>query len=230
MWSDKSVKGRLLSHRKPSAQQGFTLIEVMVALVIFVALSFGVYQVLNQVQRSEELTRENTTRLNQIQKAILVLDSDLRQVAPRAFRTDGEAANGYWLMWQDYLLDSDAKGLLFTRLGWSNPMQQFPRGEVVKVGYRLIDDQLQRIWWRYPDSVAGDAGVVVPLLDGVTELSAKFLTDSGWQETWETESALPTAISLTLQLQDYGEITRVYMLVSSVSAEQSSEASDESSD
>lgn len=230
MLSSKS-NSKLNKHSRRVArhQHGFTLIEVMVALVIFVALSFGVYQVLNQVQRSEELTRENSTRLNQIQKAVLVLDSDLRQVAPRAFRTHGEEANSYWLLWQDYLLDSDSKGLLFTRLGWSNPNQQFPRGEVVKVGYRLIDNQLQRIWWRYPDSVAGDQGVVVPLLEGVTGLSAKFLTENGWQDNWESASALPQALSLTLHLEDYGDITRVYMLVNGTSGDESSEANNESS-
>ncbi len=211
-------------------EQGFTLIEVMVALVIFVALSFGVYQVLNQVQRSEELTRENTSRLNQIQKAVLVMDSDFRQVAPRAFRTNGEEASPYWLVWQDYLLDSDSKGLLFTRLGWSNPNQQFPRGEVVKVGYRMMNKQLQRVWWRYPDTVAGDQGTVLPLLDGVTSFSARFLTGDGWQDNWDRQNALPDALSVTLTLEDYGDITRIYPMIRSLSNQSGSEANDDSSE
>jgi general secretion pathway protein J len=200
------------SLKSSSSQQGFTLIEVMVALVIFVGLSFGVYQVLNQVQRSEEMTRESTSRLNQLQKSILIMDADFRQIARRSFRTEGESENDYWLLWQDYLLDSEAKGILFTRLGWSNPNQQFPRGEVVKVGYRIVDRQLQRIWWRYPDTVAGDTGVISPLLDGVESLSARFYVQGEWLDRWETEGALPEGIALRLELEEFGEINRIYLL------------------
>ena len=193
-------------------QGGFTLIEVMIALAIFVGLSFGVYQVLNQVQRSEAITRESTSRLNQLQKTILIMDADFRQIAKRLFRTNGESSAEYWLLWQDYLLDSDNKGMLFTRLGWSNPNQQFPRGEVVKVGYRIVGKQLQRIWWRYPDTVAGDSGVNSPLLDGVLSFSARFFYQGQWQDDWQEEGALPQAIALRLDLEDLGEITRLYLL------------------
>lgn len=194
------------------SQRGFTLIEVMVALVIFVGLSFGVYQVLNQVQRSEIMTRESTSRLNQLQKTMLIMDADFRQIARRSFRTDGESESSYWLKWQDYLLGSDDKGILFTRLGWSNPNQQFPRGEVVKVGYRIIDQQLQRVWWRYPDTSSGDNGVSTPLLDGVVSLSARFFYQDEWLDSWDTEQALPESIALRLELEDFGEINRIYLL------------------
>jgi general secretion pathway protein J len=210
-----------------SVMQGFSLIEVMVALVIFVALSFGVYQVLNQVQRSEQLTRDSSSRLNQLQKAVLIIDSDMRQIASRAVRTNGENPNKHWLLWQDYLLDSDSKGLLFTRLGWSNLNQQFPRGEVVKVGYRLVGKQLQRIRWRYPDSVAGDQGVVTPILDGVSAISARFLNQQEWLDSWDRVDALPEAISLTLTLEDYGDVTRIYMIASTPTIESNTAASNE---
>ncbi|MGX9417949.1 type II secretion system minor pseudopilin GspJ [Vibrio sp. RC27] len=194
------------------SQRGFTLIEVMVSLVIFVGLSFGVYQVLNQVQRSELMTRESTSRLNQLQKAILIMDADFRQMARRPFRNNGGSASEYWLLWQDYLFDSDSKGILFTRLGWSNPNYQFPRGEVVKVGYKIVNKQLQRVWWRYPDTAAGDNGVVSPLLDGVISMSAKFYYQDQWLDNWEVESALPEGIALKLELEDFGEISRIYLL------------------
>lgn len=117
---------------------GFTLIEVLVAIAIFASLSVGAYQVLNQVQRSNEISAERTARLAELQRAMVIMDADFRQMALRQFRTDGEAPSEQILQWKESLLDSDQHGLLFVRLGWHNPQQQFPRGEVAKVGYRLL--------------------------------------------------------------------------------------------
>ncbi len=108
---------------------GFTLIEVLVAIAIFASLSVGAYQVLNQVQRSNEISAERTARLAELQRAMVIMDADFRQMALRQFRTDGEAPSEQILQWKESLLDSDQHGLLFVRLGWHNPQQQFPRGE-----------------------------------------------------------------------------------------------------
>lgn len=70
---------------------GFTLIEVLVAIAIFASLSVGAYQVLNQVQRSNEISAERTARLAELQRAMVIMDADFRQMALRQFRTDGEA-------------------------------------------------------------------------------------------------------------------------------------------
>ena len=131
--------------KTPASQGGFTLIEVLVAIAIFASLSVGAYQVLNQVQRSNELSMERSERLKTLQRALVFMDGDFRQMALRQTRTNGEESNGLLVQWKEYLLDSDANGIMFTRLGWHNPQQQFPRGEVSKVGYRIKDDVLERV-------------------------------------------------------------------------------------
>ena len=88
---------------------------------------------------------------------------------------------------KDYLLDSDAKGVMFVRAGWHNPQQQFPRGEISKVGYRIKDKQLQRVWWRYADTPAGQEGIVMPLLDGVEDFEMRFFR---WQAVAEKSGKL----------------------------------------
>lgn len=120
------------------------------------------------------------------------------------------------LLWGDGLLDSESKAVIFTRLGWQNPQQTFPRGEVTKVGYRVIADTLQRVWWRYPDTPVGQDGVITPLLDDVEKINMTFYQQGEWSEEWNTELALPKAVTFTITLRDYGDIERVYLTAGKV--------------
>ncbi|MCR9886249.1 type II secretion system minor pseudopilin GspJ [Vibrio alginolyticus] len=191
--------------------KGFTLIEVLVSIAIFASLSVAAYQVVSQVQRSNALSQERTQRLNEIQRAMVMMDNDFRQMAMRQTRTNGEEPASRLIFWSDYLLDSDTKGLMFARLGWHNPQQQFPRGEVTKVGYRLKEETLQRVWWRYPDTPVGQQGTVTPLLTQVESFDMRFYDGKQWKKEWAEEKALPKAVSVVLTLKDYGEIVRTYL-------------------
>lgn len=194
-----------------SSSRGFTLIEVLVAIAIFASLSVGAYQVLNQVQRSNQLSLERSERLKTLQRALVFMDNDFRQMALRQSRTNGEEPSPELIQWRDYLIDSDAKGVMFVRSGWLNPQQQFPRGEVSKVGYRLKNDQLQRVWWRYVDTPVGQEGIVMPLIDKVNSFDLRFYDGNQWQDNWESNYSLPEAVSVRLELEDYGKIERIYL-------------------
>ncbi|EEZ84956.1 type II secretion system minor pseudopilin GspJ [Vibrio alginolyticus] len=202
------------NHPRANTRQrvkGFTLIEVLVSIAIFASLSVAAYQVVSQVQRSNALSQERTQRLNEIQRAMVMMDNDFRQMAMRQTRTNGEEPASRLIFWSDYLLDSDTKGLMFARLGWHNPQQQFPRGEVTKVGYRLKEETLQRVWWRYPDTPVGQQGTVTPLLTQVESFDMRFYDGKQWKKEWAEEKALPKAVSVVLTLKDYGEIVRTYL-------------------
>lgn len=191
--------------------QGFTLIEVLVAIAVFAGLSFAAYQVVFQTQLSNQQSQEKLTRLQQLQSTLVYLDSDFRQIAVRRFRSDGQQAGEALIYWQDELLDSDEKGVLFTRLGWINPQQQFPRGEITKVGYRIQDRTLERVWWRYPDTPVGEPAVIAPLLDKVEQFELRFYNGEGWLNEWENKGALPKAIAVKITLEDYGKLERIYL-------------------
>lgn len=196
---------------KQHKQKGFTLIEVLVSIAIFASLSVAAYQVVSQIQRSNQLSQERTERLNELQRTMVMMDNDFRQIALRRTRTEGEDPADQLIFWSDYLLDSDAKGVMFARLGWHNPQQQFPRGEVTKVGYRLKGGALQRIWWRYPDTPVGQEAIVTPLLTQVESFDLRFYDGSQWQSDWDSSDSLPKAVSVVLTLKDYGKITRTYL-------------------
>ncbi|MDG3086858.1 type II secretion system minor pseudopilin GspJ [Vibrio hannami] len=190
---------------------GFTLIEVLVAIAIFTMLSFSAYQVLDQTQQSNQQSIDKTQRIKELQRAMVTIDNDFRQMALRQFRHNGEEASSRLIWWGNGLLESESNGVLFTRLGWQNPQQMFPRGEVTKVGYRVKENRLERVWWRFPDTPSGQEGIVTPLLSGVKKIGMRFLGSDGWKTSWEEAYSLPKAVEFTLTLEDYGDISRVYL-------------------
>ncbi|MGF1738866.1 type II secretion system minor pseudopilin GspJ [Photobacterium satsumensis] len=211
----KSTSRQRMPYQNKVKQAGFTLLEVLVAIAVFAMLSLSAYQVMNGVQRSDEQSREHSERLKDIQRAIVMMDNDFRQVVARKVRNQGETVSDRIFQSSEYLLDSSSYGILFTRSGWQNPQQMFPRGENVKVGYRIVDEQLERVWFRYPDSVVGTEALVRAILPGVEEMSFRFYSDKKWLETWDKPAALPEGVMIKLTLEDYGDIERVYMLPTS---------------
>ncbi|MFV0574779.1 MAG: type II secretion system minor pseudopilin GspJ [Vibrio sp.] len=203
-----------LSHRPSTAfksRLGFTLIEVLVALVVFASLSLAGYQVVNQVQRSNQQSQEKTQRLEEVQRAMIIMDSDFRQMVARSFKGNENADKNALLYSGDQYLDSESEGILFVRLGWQNPQQAFPRGEIVKVGYRITKENLERIWWRYPDTPTGQEPLHKVVLPQVETMSFRFYDGKAWQSTWVNAQKTPAAVEMTLTLKDYGEIRRVYL-------------------
>ncbi|HIF9114128.1 TPA: type II secretion system minor pseudopilin GspJ [Photobacterium damselae] len=192
--------------------KGFTLLEVLVAIGVFAMLSLSAYQVLNGVQRSNVQSQEHNQRISEIQRAMIIMGNDFSQIVARQTRSNDEEPSKKLVESGEYLLDSSSQGILFARDGWQNPEAMFPRGDVTKVGYRIVDDNLERVWFRYPDNTAGTEPLVKVILPNVTEMKLEFYTDKRWIKNWDSEGKLPEGIKVTLKLKDFGYIDRVFVL------------------
>ena len=196
-------------------QQGFTLLEVLVAIAVFAMLSLSANQVLNNVMRSDAQSKEHNQRLQAIQRTMIMMDNDFRQIVARKYRVDAEKPSDKILQVGEYLLDSSSEGIMFVRGGWQNPQAMFPRGDITRVGYRIIDDKLERLWFRYPDTVVGAKPLVRVLLTGVTDLKFEFYYDKQWHHKWDKANSLPAGIKVMMTLKNLGEIERIYLLPAS---------------
>ena len=178
-------------------QRGFTLLEVMVALGILAFVVISTHQILDSTTKAKDAPDEKIAELNGLQTTFRLMDQDFSQMTKRAVRNESGDVQEYYLLAGRYVLESQYDGIAFVRDGWINPINLLPRSELQAVGYRVIDDNLERVYRVYVDQLDNMEPRVQQVLENVEELKFEFLdSDNKWQEQWEVK-ALPKAVAVT---------------------------------
>lgn len=199
---------KVISHR------GFTLIEILIAIAIFALIGLASHQVLFSVLTSDEVSQQAAQRIKQAQRSYQLIQTDIMQMAPRPIRIDGNEPSSYLLLAGDGVIDSDDQGIAFTRLGWRNPAQMFPRGTVQAVGYRLVENRLERLHYLYPDQQSGTEPQITVLLPDVQQLKFEYFSKNKWQTKWDNPG-IPQGIAFIITLKSYGELRWQFLAVES---------------
>ncbi len=201
----------------PVQNRGFTLLEVLIAIVITALIGLGSWQLLNSAIRTNELTQKRLDAFKELQRAMLFIKRDLRQLAARASRDEyGDYQPALSTRNQFYPLE-------FTRTGWRNPLQE-QRSDLQRVAYELDGTDLRRYYWTVLDRAHDSAPRSRNLLSNVEEISFRFMNDSGgWSGTWppeergnndsteatdpmEKHNILPKGVELSLRHAQFGEL------------------------
>ncbi|GAA4358902.1 type II secretion system minor pseudopilin GspJ [Kangiella marina] len=189
--------------------KGFTLTEVLIALFIFSVVLAGALQIFNFIQTTTESNNKQIERLREVQLAFRQLENDIRYMVPRDRRNEfGDRAP---------LLKAESQSannyIEFTRSGWRNPAK-IKRSTLQHVKYEFIDDRIERHYWMFVDSAREGQELSRDFLTGVEEFNMEFLTDGTWKKDWLVDDdqrlAMPEAIKVTVVLNDYGELYRLF--------------------
>lgn len=204
---------RIHSSRVRSSN-GFTLIEVLVALAIFGILSILAYQALGQSLSNADLLNDRMDRLRAIQQTMRFLGKDLMQATPRPVRDP----LGGGVMASIRTEPGTEFALEVTRGGWPNPAG-LPRGTLQRASYRIEDGELLRFHWNVLDPTLNNEPVGTVLLDDVESILFNYLEPGGdWTNQWPPfgvtgSQALrmrPQVVEIVLTLIDEGEIRRFF--------------------
>ena len=194
--------------------RGFTLLEVLVAVVIFGIISILAYGGYNQLIRQSEIVESSATRTRAIQSTVQRMAEDFEMLEPRPIREPlGETlepalrAGGTRV---DTLLD-------LTRSGWTNPAG-LTRSTLQRVTYRLMDNKLERAYWNALDRTLTTEPTSAVLLDKVRTASFRFMDQNQtWHDQWpplgysgpDAVRLRPIAVEVTLELEDWGKLVRL---------------------
>lgn len=192
-------------------QQGFTLLELLLSLSIFAVVSLAGFNIFQTVLRSEEGSQRKIDDINQLQTAFLLLERDFTQVARRYSRTDDKDPTEGFIHTESEGISDDINAVLFVRHGWSNPGLLIPRGDLQKVGYRVIEKNLERIHYNYVDSDFGEEPKVRVLLNDISELRFEFFYQNSWQKT-PLNTGLPQGIAIIVTSERFGVIRRQFLV------------------
>jgi len=191
--------------------KGFTLIEVLLAISIFAMISLASFSIFDGVLKSDENSQMHSQRLNEVQRAWLLIERDFLQLARRSMRIEGEAPLIGFIHNEIEALSSNDQSIAFVRHGWTNPGLLIPRSDVQSVAYRLYDNNLERLHYNFVDAVAGEEPKVRLLIHDVSELSFEYYYQNKWQKELKPQQ-IPLAIRVNMTTEDLGELHRQFLV------------------
>lgn len=214
--------------RASKSGAGFTLVEVLIALAITAFVSAIAYTSLSTALSGVESTRAVADRTYELNRAWMIISRDLRHFVARPVRDEfGER--------EPAMMGGPAARFLlsFTRSGWHNPNDNL-RSNLQRVNYRVEDGALWRDSYPVLDRAPDTPVREVRLLGGVEYLEIGFLGSlaevqtvgdtvkletRNWRDSWVVDTSAPdiqleppVALELRLQLEDWGEMRRLYAL------------------
>ena len=202
-------------------QQGFTLLEVMVALGIFALIGTACYQLLHSLTLSRATLQVASNYRANVTRALLIIEQDMRHLIPRSVRSEGsEKRLG--------AVSSSGNGVLeFSRSGF--PVRHSTsRDNARRVSYRVEQEEagpvLYRVVYDALERVAASPSYRQALLAGVDDLGFRFMDKDGrWMSAWppavedkdygeDRLSELPQAIEVAISLPQDKTLQRLISL------------------
>ncbi|VAV99264.1 hypothetical protein MNBD_ALPHA04-194 [hydrothermal vent metagenome] len=174
-------------------ERGFTLVEMMVALLIFSLLSVAGVALLRSAIDSDEITGEKLGNMAEMQRFVSLIEADLSQVVPRSYRdTNGNRVAAF---------SSDQSGqdwafLTFTSGGQSN-INDKPRSSLQRIEYHLSQGRIERFHFEMTDG--GEISAPARLLENIENMDIRYRNKRGvWLDAWQTErlTDLPRAVEI----------------------------------
>ena len=184
---------------------GFTLVEMLIALSIFGMLTAAGVTLLSVTARTQQTADRLLSEVGEVRRVGALLSADLAQAAARIHRDrDGRPQRAF----------AGGSGgapalLAFVRHGWDRG----DGGTLQRIGYRLSEGRLERLSFRNVDG--GGEAVVIPLLDGVTQVRLRYRDEDGaWLEQWNhsDEMRLPEAVELVTRSDTHGVVRQLFVV------------------
>lgn len=188
---------------------GFTLVELLVALLILSLLALMAYRGLGAVLDARAHVQEESGKWRRVAAFFARFGQDVQLAAPRPVRTAGGIAPP----WMGSVDATGAPHLEFSRFAATESLDAAQR-----LAYHLNEKREIELWlWPALDTAADAEPARYPLLGGVTQLEIAYLgADLAWVDNWPGQRAapLPRAVRVRLVLNTGEDVVRIFALPS----------------
>lgn len=223
---------------KAPAQQGFTLLEMVIAIALSALVAALAYQSFDGASRNADRTREVLSSINKLDKAWQLIGQDMRNIVPLNPTIPSPQLKFEAASLKTTGKDSFQVIMIFARRGWVNPLGRL-RSDLQQVNYRIAEGKLWRDYLperNMPlESVDFERDSLHQLLlDNVVDVQLRFLSDarikadgksvlegSEYSKSWDTiwppvngagASAMPLALEITIDIEGAGRSVRLFEL------------------
>lgn len=206
---------KLPEMRNQRALHGFTLLEILVALLIFSIISVIMVNALHSAIDNQAAIDKRASRLADLQRALLLMSRDIEQSINRPIMV-GTSNEGAFI--------GDPNAITFTHTGLANPFLA-NHSTLQRTKYSLEGGAFTRSTWTTLDRTDKSPVNTRPLMPSVSQLQFKYLDQSGkFSDTWPPKGAeqartlaqsgsyLPFAVQVTLVFSDWGKLTQLYLI------------------
>lgn len=171
-------------------ERGFTLVELLVALLIFGMLAAAGVALLRFSVDAQASARQHLDAMAAERRIESLLAGDLAQAVPRMTRNEaGDPTQAF---------TGEPDSFTLVRSGRAN-LDGEPRPDLQKVEYRIADGKLLRI--PYPMLDGTPPGTPALLLGNVERAQLRYRSNEGWRERWDPirPDLMPRAVELLLK-------------------------------
>lgn len=182
---------------------GFTLIEILIALFIFTILSVLLMSGLHSVINVQSGSENKAERLRQLQMSLLQISRDLEQAVNRPIINEAGK--------EDAAFIGMPTNFVLTHLG------AVTKSALQRTGYTWKDNILSRITWPVLDQAPKTKQYVKSLLKNISNVRFEYLDNQNrfhekWPITGEANQALPNGVKISLTIENWGSLTQFYLI------------------
>ena len=187
---------------------GFTLVEVMVSLLVFVLLASAGAAILSATLDNRFAIKATSDRVGDLQRMRGLLRADLGQATARRSRDPTGRPT------PEPMIAAAGPGdpvLVLNRAGWSNPGDQ-ARPSLQRVEYRLVEDRFERRASSHLDGAR--PGPPQVLYRGVSDVTVTFVSDGAEAPAFisSIDHPLPDAVRIGMTVEGYGRLDQLFLV------------------
>ena len=185
--------------------QGFTLIEILIALVVFTVLASMTSAILYQAFNTRSRLNAQADNLSKLQFAIASINRDVEQFIPRSISNQRFK--------KQPVIYATRKIVTFTRSGIANPDGKEQRSTLKRVSLRCENHQLIRRSWPFLDGPNRDNYSETVLLGNLSACDFQYLDQNNqllkkWRNQYSRKKmpVLPKSILFHVNYKNMGSI------------------------